>query len=58
MLPILLTDLKDRINQLKSEDSWHKNDRNAITLFKTENCSVVLSRLHKGSLSKYNNTFQ
>ena len=32
--PYLVVDLPKFISQLKEEDSWDKNDRNGITLYK------------------------
>ena len=44
--PLLLIDLPSLIEQLKSEDAWTKNDRNAITVFKTTGMNIVLVALH------------
>jgi len=43
--PGVLVDLDQYKSQLKYEDAWHKNDRNAITVFKTDGCTIVLSAL-------------
>lgn len=40
--PYVISDIAKRIKQLKYEDSWHKNDRNAITIFKTDELTIVL----------------
>jgi quercetin dioxygenase-like cupin family protein len=40
------------INQIKQEEAWHKNDRNAITLLKTNFLRIVLIALHKGATLK------
>ena len=45
-LPFLLLDLPSLILQLKNEDAWQKNDRNAITIFKTSGMRIVLIALH------------
>ena len=45
--PVLLIDLPDFIKQLKDEKAWDKNDRNAITVFKTDKMSIVLVALHR-----------
>lgn len=44
--PLLLIDLPGLIDQIKSEDAWQKNDRNAITVFKTNGINTVLVALH------------
>jgi quercetin dioxygenase-like cupin family protein len=45
--PQLFIDLKEYIKQLKKEPAWEKNDRNGITVFKTDRLSMVLTGLHK-----------
>ncbi len=42
-------DLEEFARQLKEEDAWQKNDRNGITVFKTDNLTMVLVALHKGA---------
>ena len=49
-------DIREYINQLKEEDAWLKNDRNAITLFKTENMRIVLAAFHKNAAMPGNTT--
>jgi hypothetical protein len=49
-------DLDQYIQQLKDEDAWQKNDRNAITLFKTENMRIVLAVFHKNANMPGNTT--
>ena len=44
--PLLLIDLPALTKQLKTEDAWRKNDRNAITVFKTTGKNIVLVALH------------
>ncbi len=44
--PLLTIDLPSLIKQIKNEDAWTKNDRNAITVFKTPGMSVVLVAMH------------
>jgi quercetin dioxygenase-like cupin family protein len=39
-------DIPDFINQIKSEPAWEKNDRNAMTVYKTDGMSIVLVALH------------
>ncbi len=40
------------IKQIREEDTWHKNDRNAITLLKTNFLRIILIALHKGAILK------
>lgn len=49
---MLCVNLPHFINQIKLEEAWHKNDRNAITLLKTSFLRIVLIALHKGALLK------
>lgn len=44
--PLVLIDLPDFMKQIKEEDAWHKSDKNAITVFKTEKMRIVLIALH------------
>lgn len=44
--PLLHIDLPALIQQIKKEDAWNKNDRNAITVFKTPGMTIVLVALH------------
>jgi len=44
--PLLLINLPALIKQIKTEDAWSKNDRNAITVFKTTGINIVLVALH------------
>ena len=50
----IFTDLPAFIKQLKEEDAWKKNDRNGITLFKTDNMTMVLTVFHKGAVIPHN----
>lgn len=45
--PVLLIDLPEFIKQIKDEKAWAQNDRNAITVFKTDKMSIVLVALHR-----------
>lgn len=45
--PVLLVDLPDFIKQIKKEKAWKVNDRNAITVFKSEAMRIVMVALHK-----------
>jgi quercetin dioxygenase-like cupin family protein len=52
--PYVFMDLNDFIKQLKDEEAWDKNDRNGITIFKTDNLTTVLTCLHKEAAIKDN----
>ena len=47
--PLVTIDLNAYIQLIKSEEAWEKNDRNAITVFKTDTFRVVLIGLHEGA---------
>jgi len=42
--------LRDFVLQIKSESAWEKNDRNAITIYKTDGMRIVLIALHEDAL--------
>jgi len=42
------------IRQMKKEEAWGKNDRNGITVFKTENMAMVLTCLKAKAILKDN----
>ena len=48
--PIVSIDIPGYIKQIKSEPSWEKNDRNAMTVYKTEGMRIVLVALHKDAV--------
>lgn len=50
--PIVPVDLHAYTQQLMEEEAWQKNDRNAITVFKTDELTIVLLALHKGTETK------
>ena len=52
--PYVFMDLNDFVKQLKDEEAWDKNDRNGITVFKTDNLTTVLTCLHKDAGIKDN----
>lgn len=52
--PFVFMDLGQFIKQIKNEETWEKNDRNGITIFKTENLTTVLTCLHKDAMIKNN----
>lgn len=45
--PIVIADIPTYIKQLKNEIAWDKNDKNSITLFKSQKMRVVLVAMHK-----------
>jgi quercetin dioxygenase-like cupin family protein len=45
-------DLLSFIEQIKQESSWKDNDRNAITVFKTNGMRIILIALHAGAEMK------
>ena len=42
-------DLRAFAQQVKEESAWRDSDRNAITVFKTDSVTIVLSAMHKGA---------
>ena len=48
--PFVFTDIKKYSKQLREEKAWKKNDRNGITVYKTEGFTMVLTWLHKGAV--------
>lgn len=47
---IVTIDVAAYTQQIKEENAWQKNDRNAITVFKTDNMTITLVALHKGAI--------
>ena len=45
----IFIDIENYHKQLVEEDAWRKNDRNGITLFKSEGQTIVLSAFHAGA---------
>ena len=43
--PYVFTDIPMYLEQLKSEKSWSKNDRNAITVYKSEKVTILVAVL-------------
>lgn len=52
--PYVFADLTAFIEQVKDEKAWDNSDRNAITVFKTEGITIVLSALKEGAVIKDN----
>lgn len=47
--PLVDIDLNKYIEQLKAEESWLNNKRNAITVFKSDHMRIVLIGLHNNA---------
>lgn len=47
--PYVFTDIPMYLEQLRSEKSWAKNDRNAITVYKSEKTTIVIAILKSGA---------
>jgi len=47
--PSVLIDIPSFIKQIKSEKAWEENDRNSITVFKSDKLSIVIVALHKSA---------
>lgn len=45
--PLLSIDLNEFKKQIKAEESWAKNRRNAVTVFKSDTMRIVMIGLHK-----------
>ena len=50
--PMVEMDLSAFREQIKQEPAWKSNDRNAITIFKTNGMRIVLIALHAGAEMK------
>lgn len=47
--PLVEMDLNKFIAQLKQETTWADSDRNSITVFKSDNMTIVLMGMHANS---------
>ena len=47
--PLVPIDLHAFTQQLMLEEAWQKNDRNSITVFKSDQLTIVLMALHAGT---------
>ena len=47
--PLVKTDIYEYIQQLRNEPAWQRNDRNGITLYKTDGMRIVLVIMHPGA---------
>ncbi len=45
--PVVVVNIPGFIKKIKKEKAWNKNDRNAITVFKSEKMRIILVALHK-----------
>ena len=52
--PYVFVNIPEFIRQLKSEETWQKNDRNGITVFKSGRVTMVLTCLHAKAILKNN----
>lgn len=50
--PIIPVDLHAYTQQLMQEEAWQKNERNSITVFKSDEFTIVLMALHAGTETK------
>lgn len=54
--PLLDSDLNSFMEQIKGEETWLKNDRNAVTIFKSDTLRIVLMGLHPNAELKPHKT--
>jgi hypothetical protein len=47
--PAVVVDIPTYIRLIKSEEAWQKNDRNSITVFKSDDMRIVVGGLHTGA---------
>ncbi|HET9431607.1 MAG TPA: hypothetical protein VFO70_10555 [Chitinophagaceae bacterium] len=52
--PYVFFDIAEYARQIKEEEAWQKNDRNAITVFKTGQQTIVVAGLHTGAIQREN----
>lgn len=45
--PLVQIDIPDFVKRIKKEKAWEKNDRNAITVFKSDKMRIVLVVMRK-----------
>lgn len=48
--PYVFSDIPTYLEQLRSEKSWVKNDRNAITVYKSDKITIVIAILKSGAM--------
>ena len=54
--PVVTIDIPNFIKQIKSEPAWKKNDRNAMTIYKTNGMRIVLIALHEDAVMEKHTT--
>jgi len=47
--PMVVIDLPSFTDQIKSEKAWEDNDRNSITVFKSDKMRITVGALHKNA---------
>lgn len=47
--PAVLIDLPSFIEQIKSEKAWEENERNSITVFKSNKMRIIVGAMHKNA---------
>src|SRR6476469_813674 len=50
----VFVDLPSYVRQIKEEKAWEKNDRNGITVFKSDYSTIVVTALQQGATIKDN----
>ena len=45
--PLVIVDIPKFIKKIKKEKAWDKNDRNAITVFKSDKLRIILVAMHR-----------
>jgi quercetin dioxygenase-like cupin family protein len=50
----IFSDISSFIDQLQDEKAWSSNDRNGITIFKSDNISIVISAFKSGAVISEN----
>ncbi|MDB5198156.1 MAG: hypothetical protein JWO92_119 [Chitinophagaceae bacterium] len=45
--PVVVVNIPEFIKKIKKEKAWDKNDRNAITVFKSDKMRIILVAMHK-----------
>jgi quercetin dioxygenase-like cupin family protein len=46
--PFVFIDIPDLVEQIIHEKAWEKNDRNGITVYKTDDLTIVVTALQEG----------
>ena len=54
--PVVTIDIPNFIKQIKSEPVWEKNDRNAMTIYKTSGMRIVLIALREDAVMEKHTT--